>query len=205
MEISCLNLYESPSEISLKHFWFGLNHSIIPFSESLLLFGPLSHYSDRVKIDSDQQFMKIHCDSDIICNDSEAFRCSSEKFRKGSEAFSHESEILRCIQTWLRSIQTYLVMIQKQCSLIQKYLAMILIYLVMIRQYSGSIQSEFRNFQLKFRKIQLKFRIFQHHPTPSLMGSLYWPHLRLNMPNVLSLLPSKLYIIIKFVVWSLST
>ena len=105
MEISCLNLYESPSEISLKHFWFGLNHSIIPFSESLLLFGPLSHYSDRVKIDSDQQFMKIHCDSDIICNDSEAFRCSSEKFRKGSEAFSHESEILRSIQTWLRSIQ----------------------------------------------------------------------------------------------------
>ena len=205
MEISCLNLYESPSEISLKHFWFGLNHSIIPFSESLLLFGPLSHYSDRVKIDSDQQFMKIHCDSDIICNDSEAFRCSSEKFRKGSEAFSHESEILRSIQTWLRSIQTYLVMIQKQCSLIQRYLAMILIYLVMIRQYSGTIQSEFRNFQLKFIKIQLKFRIFQHHPTPSLMGSLYWPHLRLNMPNVLSLLPSKLYIIIKFVVWSLST
>ena len=154
VEISCLNLYESPSEISLKHFWFGLNHSIIPFSESLLLFGPLSHYSDRVKIDSDQQFMKIHCDSDIICNDSEAFRCSSEKFRKGSEAFSHESEILRSIQTWLRSIQTYLVMIQKQCCLIQKYLATILIYLVMIWQYSGTIQSEFRNFQLKFRKIK---------------------------------------------------
>ena len=106
-------VYESPSEYLLKHFWIGLNHSIIPLSESLLLFGPLSHYSDRSKIDSDQQFMKIHCDSDIICNDSEAVRCSSEKFRKGSESFSHGSEKLRTIQTWLRGIQTYLVMIQK--------------------------------------------------------------------------------------------
>ena len=99
MEISRLNLYESPSEYLLIHFGIGLKHSIIPYSESLLLFGPLSHYSERFKIDSDQQFMQIHCDSDIICNDSEAFRCSSEKFRKGSESFSHDSEILRSIQT----------------------------------------------------------------------------------------------------------
>ena len=128
--------------------------------------------------------------SDVVQKNSEKVLEHLAMNQKYSEAFRHDYEV----------IQTYLVMIQKQCSLIQKYLAMILIYLVMIRQYSGTIQSEFRNFQLKFRKIQLKFRIFQHHPTPSLMGSLYWPHLRLNMPNVLSLLPSKLYIIIKFVV-----
>ena len=104
MEISCLNLYESPSEISLKHFWFGLNHSIIHFSESLLLFGPLSHYSDHVKIDSDQQFMKIHCDSDIICNDSDVVQKNSEKFlkhlamnQKYSEAFRHDYKVFRHI------------------------------------------------------------------------------------------------------------
>ena len=58
--------------------------------------------------------MKIHCDSDIICNDSEAFRCSSEKFRfkfnlamiqntqkhsdmitRYSDIFSNDSEIVQ--------------------------------------------------------------------------------------------------------------
>ena len=107
MEISCLNLYESPSEISLKHFWFGLNHSIIPFSESLLLFGPLSHYSDRVKIDSDQQFMKIHViqilsamiqkHSDVVQKNSEKVLKHLAMNQKYSEAFRHDYEVFRHI------------------------------------------------------------------------------------------------------------